>query len=105
MVTEQAPLPEQSPLQALNAAFAPAVGTSCTLVPLVNAKLQVPEELVQLLIPAGVLLTEPLPVTFSVSAKVFWFTVMFTAAGTLVKTPSLPVNVNASDPVYPLFGV
>ena len=66
MVTEQAPVPVQAPLQPANADPAAALGVSVTEVPLLYVAEQVPGQL----IPAGTLVTEPFPVLLAV--RVNW---------------------------------
>jgi hypothetical protein len=65
MFTLQTPVPEQAPLQPVNVDPAPALAVSAT-VPLAN----VVEQMAPQLIPAGLLVTVPVPVTETVSGKV-----------------------------------
>ncbi len=59
IVRLQAPLPLQDPLHPLNVEPLPAAAVRVTLVPVLKLALQV---VVQLLIPAGLEVTEPVPV-------------------------------------------
>jgi hypothetical protein len=66
IVTVQAPVPEQLPLQPVNVAVADGVAVSVTTVPLMNeAEHVVPHE-----IPAGLLVTAPVPVPARDTVKV-----------------------------------
>src|SRR5579872_1093147 len=66
MVTLQVPVPEQAPLQPAKVDPAAAVSVRVTTVPLLKFALQVPGQVM----PAGLLLTEPVPVPASVTVKV-----------------------------------
>src|SRR4051812_21766886 len=96
MLTTQAPLPEQAPPQAMKAALAPGVGVSVTEVPVGKMVVQLPAAQ---LMPPGVVVTAPGPVTFTVSRS----------PGTKVAvTEALAVMVNwqaarpAQAPVQPV---
>jgi hypothetical protein len=65
MVTEQAPLPLHAPLQPENAPTGDGIAASVTTVPGAKFAIQVPE--LQLM-PAGVLVTLPLPLTLTDNA-------------------------------------
>jgi hypothetical protein len=67
-VTLQVPLePEQAPLQALNVELPPGVSVSVTDVPELNDAEHVPGQLM----PAGLLVTVPVPVPASVTVNVY----------------------------------
>lgn len=97
MVTEQVPVPEQAPVHPVNVEPVPAAAVKVTTVPLLKLALQVPGQLM----PAGLLLTVPLPVPASVtvSAKVTALNVAVTALAALMVTEQVPVPVQA--PLHP----
>ena len=64
MLTAHAPLPEQAPLHALSV---PVLVVSVTDVPLAKFATHMPDE--QLLMPGGLLVTAPVPVTVTESVK------------------------------------
>jgi hypothetical protein len=87
MLTLHVPVPVQSPLQPVNTQPVAGCGVSVTLVPAANAA----EQVVPQLIPAGWLVTVPLPVTVTLSENVvFWFTTCTSAADVLPEVVDEP---------------
>jgi hypothetical protein len=98
IVTEQLPVPVQAPLQPVKVEPAAGVAVKVTAVPVVNdAEHEAPQ-----LMPAGLLVTVPLPAPalVTVSAKVGRANVAVTARAALIVTEQLPVPVQA--PLQPV---
>lgn len=94
MVTEHVPVPLQAPLQPANVEPAPAVAVSITLVPFLKFAEHVPGQS----IPAGLLVTVPLPVPdkLTVNAKLVLPRIAFTKLAAL----TVPIPVAESQPVF-----
>src|SRR5437016_6613702 len=96
IVTLQAPVPVQLPLQPVKVEPAAGAAVKVTAVPLVNEAEQVaPQE-----IPAGELVTVPLPAPdlVTVSAKDDWMKVAVTEVAAFTVTLEVPVRVQATPP-------
>ena len=99
IVTLHAPVPMQAPVQPAKVDPEPAAAVSVTTVPLLKLLAHVPGQL----IPAGLLVTEPVPVParLAVNAKVtaFVLKVAVTAFAALMVTEQAPVPVQ--PPLHP----
>jgi hypothetical protein len=83
--------PEQTPPHALSVAFIPGIAARLTGVPATNDAAHVPLEHV---IPAGVLVTVPLPLTMTLSVNV-WMNVADTDRACVIETLHTPIPVQS----------